>query len=310
MKIIITGASGLVATELVLNLLSGDNKYELILVSRNPNKLAERYQKYSSSIKSVSLDELLIHDDESYDICIHTAFARSSSGEKIVESLEYTDKLCKWVRNIKIPKFINISSQSVYGNSYEPFIDENGPCAPGYMYALAKYSSELIIKNIFDDSSTKVVNIRLSSVCENARFIKIFVENTINHSPIKLVAPNQIVSFIDVRDVAEAIAKIITSPVFVAGNYNLGSGQNYSIYEIAQLVDEIGQRKFNLPKTEIIVDDNGTKTKVGMSIKKFSETYNWIPQYDISDMIRSLYNMLKYVNKGGYPQSFKLVYYL
>lgn len=310
MKVIITGASGLVATELAIRLLSIDDAVELTLVSRRPHELSDRYAQFSSRIKSLTLDELMHSESESYDICVHTAFARSSSGDKIVESLNYSIRLFKWAKNQGIPRFVNISSQSVYGNSYEPYIDEYAPCAPDYMYALAKYSSELLARNIFDKSDTDLVNIRLSSVCENARFIKVFVSNVINHRPIKLVAPNQVVSFIDVRDVAEAITKVIYASTFISGDFNLGSGQVYSIKDVSLLVREIGQQKFNLPEIEIEIEDNGTTSQVGMSIKKFCTTYDWKPRLNIGDMITSLFNMLIDVNGGGYPASFKLVYNL
>lgn len=299
MNVIITGASGLVATELTLSLLSSGCPIELTLVSRNPYELANRYQQYASKIKVITIDDLIKSDLGVYDVCVHTAFARSSSGDKIVESLDYTNRLCKWVKDQGISKFVNLSSQSVYGNCYEPFIKEDAPCNPGYMYALAKYSSELLIKNIFEYSNTQLINIRLSSICENARFVKVFVSNAIHGRPLELVAPNQVVSFIDIRDVASAISKVILAPKFIPGDYNLGSGQIYNILNVAKLVNQIGTQKYNLPEIEINIDDNGTNTKIGMSIEKICSTYDWKPIYNISDMITSLFELLINVNGGG-----------
>ncbi len=308
MNIIITGASGLVATELTLTLLKSNKPLRLTLVSRAPQELLNRYSNSQSLIKYLTIEELINDNSESYDICIHTAFARSSSGDKIAESLDYTTRLCKWIKERKIPRFVNISSQSVYGNSYEPFVKEEAPCKPDYMYALAKYSSELIVKGLLEHSDTKIINIRLSSVCENARFLRIFVENVICHRPIELTAPNQVVSFIDVRDVALALSQLIFSSDNIPGDYNLGSGQNYTILEVSQLIDQIGSREFQLPKVDIIINDKGNNSRVGMSIDKFCTTYHWAPQYNIGDMIRSLYEMLINANGGGYPESFKLLY--
>lgn len=303
MKVLITGASGLVATELISLLLSADNSTELILVSRQPNLISDRFSAYRDRIASITFEQLINGNTATPDICIHTAFARSSSGDQVVESLDYTFRLCTWVREKQVKRFVNISSQSVYGNSYQPLADESTPCAPSYMYALAKYSAEKICQSIFTDSNTALLNIRLSSVCENARFLKVFVENALTGRPIVLTAPNQIVSFIDVRDVAEAIQQIIFSPVFTPGDYNLGSGQIYSIKDVSLLVKEIGEQNFGMSNIDIQVNDNGADSRVGMNIAKFTKAYNWHPRYDIVAMISSLYKMLTNINGGGVSNS-------
>lgn len=299
MNVIITGASGLVATELILNLLNFSSPTRLTLVSRNPKDLIKRYSDYTTKVECITLDELIEKNCEQYDTCIHTAFARSSEGEKIAESLEYTERLCKWAANKGIKRFINISSQSVYGNSYEPYINEYAKCAPSYMYALGKYSSELLAKNIFYGTVTRLVNIRLSSVCENARFLKVFVENAIKGYPIEVVAPNQMVSFIDVRDVANALINVIFYPSSISGDFNLGSGKAYSIIDVSQIVKRIGEMSYNIPFVDINVMDNGASAKIGMSIDKFCNTFRWTPKFDISRMIESLFEMLTNVNSGG-----------
>lgn len=307
MKILITGASGLVATELCVYLLEHTD-YQLTLISRQPEALYKRYRIYGDRISCLTLSELIeYYPSAEYDTMVHTAFARSVSGQSIADSLSYLSDLCRWVKSVKVGRFINISSQSVYGNDYTPGIDENGKCAPDYLYALGKYSSELISEAWLSESDTLLFQIRLASVCENARFVKVFVENILKGLPIKLVAPRQIVSFIDVRDVATALYAIIQHPQPQAGYYNLGIGNWYPISEIAEKVVEIGRGEFGIKSSEIIIENNENSKMVGMSNDKFCERFHWTPQYTIEDMIRSIFNMLININ-GGYPVAFKLVY--
>ena len=98
MKVLITGASGLVATELISLLLSADNSTELILVSRRPDLISDRFLAYRDRITSITFEQLINGNTVTPDICIHTAFARSSSGDQLVESLDYTVRLCTWIR--------------------------------------------------------------------------------------------------------------------------------------------------------------------------------------------------------------------
>lgn len=297
--IIISGASGLVATELALCLLR-ETPHQLILLTRNKATLTERYRGYEERVSLLSMDELA--DVRSIDsencVCVHTAFARSPEGWAISESVDYTRKLAEICRDLQISKFINISSQSVYGNDYIPGVSEQAKCNPSYLYALGKYSTEVICSLVFKQVATRLYNIRLSSVCENARFMKVFVDNAINGRAINIIAPYQTVSFIDVRDVASALIAVVSADA-EDGIYNLGSGKWYTIGEVAQSVAAVGQKYYNVGPVDIVINDNGNSTKLGMDIEKFSRTFHWRPEYQLEDMVKSLYKMLINANRGG-----------
>lgn len=305
-KIVITGASGLIATELTMLLLQ-QTDYELILISRSVKDLEKRYHKWENRIRYCTLDSIL-HEIPDYDAVIHTAFARSSSAQAIAESLYYLTKLCKWVKGGEVKKFINISSQSVYGNDYPFGIDEGGKCTPDYPYALGKYASELIADASFSSSQIELFNLRLSSVCENARFVRVFVDNVLKGSPIRIVAPEQKVSFIDVRDVADALYCILKVDGITGGTFNLGTGERYSILEVAQRVNRIGVECYHLSSQQILIEDNGCRASVGMNVSLFQETFKWKAKYSLDLMIKSIFEMLTDVNGGGYPIAFKIVY--
>lgn len=311
MTILISGASGLVATELILRLLKVSS-YRIVLLTRDVKPLRKRYEKYNDRITVVTLDELaglaINRLLDPIDACVHTAFARLSEGHAIVQSLGYTQTLAGICKDLNVGKFINISSQSVYGNDYCPGITENGECNPSYMYALGKYSSELTCSQILSESVTRLFNIRLSSVCENARFVKVFVDNALNGREIVVTASRQTVSFIDVRDVASALERIILSDSAEPGIYNLGSGDWYDISTVAHTVKSVGINNYFIKDISIITKDNDANPSIGMCIDKFKSTFDWRPTYRLEDMIDSIYQMLTDVNGGGYPISFRIVY--
>jgi nucleoside-diphosphate-sugar epimerase len=185
---------------------------------------------------------------------------------------------------------------------------ENTVCAPDYMYAVAKFSAELIVKAYLQNTDIKWTNIRLSSVVENARFMRIFVQNAIDGIDINVSAPNQMVSFIDVRDVASGLGFLIESDKPLMPEYNLGSGKSYSIMDVANMVIKTGEY-YGCNTTVNITGDND-KSKIGMDNVLFCNEFNWHPQYSMMDSIKSLFEMLTNVNGGGYPQAFKIVYQL
>ena len=299
-NIIITGASGLVATQLTLDLLNNTNHF-LYLVSTNPTALKDRYAGFSKRIKCCTLDSFCDYakaSGERFDACVNAGFARSSFGRPLVDSLEFTYRLVTLIKELGVGKFINISSQSVYGKETEPLWTEQTPLDPDYMYALGKYNTELITRIVLSDSNVKWTNIRLSSVCENARFMNVFVKNALSGSPIHLTAGNQICSFIDVRDVSTALIKVIESDsIHFAEAYNLGTAEMFSIREIAEKVKQIGDTMYG---TSVVITEeaNDNHIKIGMDNSLFKKTFNWEPSYSMDDMIISLFEMETNVNGG------------
>lgn len=306
-NIIITGASGLVATQLTLDLLNNTNHF-LYLVSTNPTALKDRYAGFSKRIKCCTLDSFCDYakaSGERFDACVNAGFARSSLGRPLVDSLEFTYRLVTLIKELGVGKFINISSQSVYGKEAEPLWTEQTPLDPDYMYALGKYNTELITRIVLSDSNVKWTNIRLSSVCENARFMNVFVKNALSGSPIHLTAGNQICSFIDVRDVSSALIKVIESDInHFAEAYNLGTAEMFTIREIAEKVKQIGDTMYD---TSVVITEeaNENHIKIGMDNSLFKNTFKWKPSYSMDDMIISLFEMKINVNGGGFRKRLK-----
>ena len=292
-NIIITGASGLVATQLTLDLLNNTQHY-LYLVSTNSTALKDRYAGFTKRIKCCTLDSFSDYakaSGERFDACINAGFARSSLARPLVDSLEFTYKLVTLIKELGVDKFINISSQSVYGKETEPLWTEQTPLDPDYMYALGKYNTELITRIVLTDSNVKWTNIRLSSVCENARFMNVFVKNALSGSPIHLTAGNQVCSFIDVRDVSSALIKVIESDInHFAEAYNLGTAEMFSIREIAEKVKRISDMMYD---TSVVITEeaNENNITIGMDNTLFKKTFNWEPSYSMDDMIISLFEM-------------------
>lgn len=303
-RIIITGASGLVATELTVQLLTETDSC-LYLLSTQPEKIKERYVQNSDRVLCFTLSSFAQYveqnrDKESFDVCIHTAFSRSANGNLIAESLNYQQKLLSILKTTDLKVFANISSQSVYGKMSEPLWTESTPVEPDYLYAMGKYSSEIITKLMLEGTDIKWTNIRLCSVCENARFIKVFVQNAIEGKPIHLTAPYQQCSFIEVRDVAEALEKFVAyvDCIDLMEVYNLGANLVNTIGDIALRVKNIGEAKYGLSSVVITESDSDNHIRIGIDASLFMQTFNWKPQRDMNDMIIAMFEMLTNVNRG------------
>lgn len=305
-KIIITGASGLVATELTMLLLErGD--VNLCLLSRNPESLEKRYAE-RPNVECFTLEcfrEFSRSREETYDCLVHTAFSRSSDGRLISQSLAYTQEVLDLARLLNVKAFVNVSSQSVYGQETPPLWKEDTLLAPNYLYALGKVAEEMLVEAVLRDTGITFTSLRLASVCENARFLNVFVKNALEGLPIKVLGGNQVCSFIDVRDVATALVRVIEKAATMRLDkvYNLGTNQTYTIWELAKQVQKVAEGRYGLD-AKVEREERDIQMNVGMDSGKFMRVFSWRPEKSEEDMIISLFEYLMDVKNGGVKKSF------
>lgn len=297
--IIITGASGLVATELIAALLSQSDAH-LYLLSTHVANISQRYKDYKDRVKCFTLQsfvEFVKGFDVKYNYCIHTAFARSSNGKSIVESINYQRELITLLKKQNVGVFINISSQSVYGKSSKPLWTEDTPLDPDYLYAMGKYFSEVITQQMLEETDIKWTNIRLCSICENARFIRVFVQNVLDGNPILLTAPNQQCSFISIQDVVRGLIAFMTraESMTLDSVYNLSANYVHTIREIAYIVKDIAEMKYGLKQVLIKEEVSENHIRIGMDASLFMKEFGWAPLLKMEDMISEIFIILKKV---------------
>ena len=295
-NIIITGASGLVATELASALLNQADVH-LYLLSTHIDNIVERYKKYKDRVHCFTLQtftEFANASNIKYNFCIHTAFSRTSNGNSIVASINYQRDLIELLVKLNVSVFVNISSQSVYGKSSEPLWTEKTPLDPDYLYAMGKYFSEVLTQQMLEKSSIKWTNIRLCSVCENARFIRVFVQNAIDGNPIILTAPDQQCSFIGIQDVVKGLIAFIMQAENTALDsvYNLGANLVHTIGEIAHIVKEIAEKKYGLKEVAIVEQASDNHIRIGMDATHYMKTFGWTPLQKMEDMIIDMFKSL------------------
>lgn len=304
-KILLTGAGGFLGRQLLWHLKESDN-YFVYAVTSNVEKLSRVVS--ASNIEIVEINTEVNWNE--IDIVIHGAFARTGKSHDLITSLEYSNNIFQAAISNKVPAIINISSQSVYGNNENIPWTENEDMMPNDMYGLAKASSEILLKGLSKNSSTVITNIRLSSIMINARFVNVFVQNAIDGNPINIVGGTQRVSFMDIRDAVDGIIALLdisTSKWEMA--YNLGTGKQNSILEIAEIVKEVA-KSYSDKEVVINIDKKDISLNPCMDVSKFTNLTSWTAQYDINEMVRAQFEYLTDVNRGGvksiynYPMTF------
>lgn len=290
MKILITGSSGYFAWELIRQLRMVG--HEVHAVSSDVSRAKRILQL--ENINYISNDELLggFFDQRNIDIIIHGAFCRKSDGKLLLQSLQYSRDIFRIAVESKIKRIINLSSQSVYGNSYGDLKDETNETDPGYLYALAKGASEILLDGMADSGKgiTYYTNLRLASLMGPSytvpkNVLYKFIISALEENVIKVIGGEQKFSFLDVRDAAAAIVKLTEYQVMNLKNcYNLGPRKQVGILKMAGIVRKIASLYTGkLAGIELVSENIPLNT--GMNSSLLYSDLDWEPQYSFEDTV-------------------------
>jgi len=211
----------------------------------------------------------------------------------LVDSLNFTREIFEAAQRGGVLAIINISSRNVYGSKYKPLWKETTPICPDNIYAMAKYSSELLLKSIANKKqSVNFTNIRLSSLLANTldmRIVNKFVKDAIDNQIIKITGGKQIFSYLDIRDAASGIISLLSvDPEGWNEVYNLGSDKRYDILEISKIISDVA--KDYMGKNVIIeLEEKDIVLDIGMDSSLFYKETGWMPKYSMRDTVVSLF---------------------
>ncbi len=289
MNILITGANGLLGTELISQMIN-KNSFNLYAITSKKQLLLD---KFENKFKIFSLEEF--YDNKvpfkKIDIVIHCAFARAEKGAKeIAKSMLFTTELFNDLSKLKYISIINISSQEVYGNS--PCIwTETDDVHPNTNYGLAKYFSELYLYNKFYNSESSFTSMRLAGLVGNGadyRSVTKLINQAIDKKEIKIISSIVLLSQIDTRDATAGIIALLNIPAKKWKNiYNLGYIKSYTLEEIAETIKKVGI-DYGI---DVNIQREPSRTKIIAELDStlFYNDTNWSPKYNIEATIRDIF---------------------
>lgn len=289
---LITGASGILGTEIIKQLLENDCEYNLFLLSTSKDRLKKLYENYKN-VFCYGWGELDALNNQNLDVAVHCAFARNENGEELTHSLELTECLMKYLtkRDKAVPT-INISSRSVYGQNPTTPWCETTQVSPNSLYAMAKVSQEMIVKEYSEANKSHYIIIRLAGLVGpgmEQRIVNKLVVQALEKGELNVIGGAQQFAMLHVKDAAAGIIKVLdTDSAKWKSVYNLGQVKNHSLLEIAKLVADIGNREFNL-NIKLHHEDKEVTLLDQMDSTLFYSQFDWKPKLDLAQIITALF---------------------
>lgn len=239
MRVAITGASGLIGTELMRSMAGTD--LIPIGLSRKENKGAQ-FVKCDYSRKS------LTSVFSTADAVVQLAAVRGGEGKsykEYQENEELMETVLYAMQDTGIERLIYMSSISVYSDTMLIPWNERHALNPTTLYGISKLKGEYLC-NLFEKRGIRPCIFRCAHVLgleEKGYMLSKFLNGAYNGEELtvkgKSIAKRE---FIYIKDVCDAIIWALQNDN-VQGTYNLGSGVGYTNLEIAQYINTVFENK-------------------------------------------------------------------
>jgi dTDP-glucose 4,6-dehydratase len=305
MNILVTGGAGFIGSNFLRLMFKGE--FQGINRVRVLDKLT-----YAGVSKS--LDTLTGHNNFEFirgDICDQSVVdlalkgmdlvvnfaAESHVDRSIVGSIDFIQTNVIGVqvllegikRNNLDARFLQISTDEVYGTIDHGSWDENCSLLPNSPYSASKASGEMIARSYFRTYGLNIVTTRCSNNYGTHHFpeklIPLFITNLIEGRKLPLYGNGKNVrDWLHVEDHCRAI--FLVAKYGLAGEvYNVGGGEELSNIEITnRILNEMG---FNDSMIQFVPDRLGHDQRYSVNWNKIKNELNYAPQVDFTSGLKN-----------------------
>ena len=301
-KILVTGATGQIGSFLIERLIK--ENVEVFAVGRNKKELREILPIVESQkIKFLECDitnEKNIKKNSKFlngiDFFVHLSSgyrfdlvnSMTSDHHTIEQDLKGTIKILKELKNLEGVLFA--SSVSIYGKPEYLPIDENCSVNPNHFYGVGKFGAEKILQSFTLKNKIPLTILRIAAVVgerdRSNQIIPICVNRSLKNETIN-VNEESSRDYIHVLDLAKAhllALENINNLESFSEEYNVGTGQGYSVKEIIRMVKEITGKDFLVLESP---RRGGDPPILVANSEKIKKELSWYPKYSIKDIIKS-----------------------
>ncbi len=309
-NVLICGGSGFIGSNFIRYFY---NKYpaykifnlDLLTYAGNPENLLDieaqeeklqSFQKRYQFIRGDICDGMLISNIfEKYDFNVVINFAAESHVDRsfvnvfdfVRTNIEGVRSLIEVARKYGVPRFVQISTDEIYGSVPEGFSTEEAPFRPSNPYAASKAAADLLIQSYIRTHRVPALIIRSSNNYGPFQYpeklIPLAISNIIEGKKVPIHGSGEHRrSWIHVDDFCSAIDLIVhRAPDY--GIYNV-SGEEKTNLEILEIIARRLKKSLEDHK-EHTKDRPGADLRYAPDSSKLKSELGWLPKHDIENSI-------------------------
>ncbi len=331
--VLVTGGMGFIGSNFVRYIMQTHPDYKIINLDKltyagNPDNLRDIENDPNYSF--VKGD---ICDREVVEKCMVKAdYVVNFAAETHVDrSIYYTDEfvrtdvygtfiLLEAMRQYPVKRFVQISTDEVYGDCGDTPSTEDSPLNPKSPYAASKTGADRLTYSYWSTYDLPVIITR----CTNnygpyqypEKLIPLFVTNAIENIPVPIYGSGRNSrDWIYVLDHCKAIDMVLHSVGHDGEIFNIGANKELSVLEITEIIFETLGKNNDL--INHVKDRLGHVPRHAVNTDKIQRIFGWKPEYDFKSAITDSINWyvenkewwmkIKYQDKD-YQSFYKLNY--
>lgn len=295
MKILITGGAGFMGSNMVHYLLRNSPEVQIVNLDKltyagNVENLRDvendsRYRFVKGDIADAEAVDAVMREkpDAVLNYAAETHVDRSimEPGAFVRTDVIGTYTLLEAVRKYGIPKFIQISTDEVYGSLEEDEADERTAFDPSSPYAASKAGADHLVHAYFRTYGVPTI---VTHACNYygpnqypEKIIPLFITNLLEGKKIPLYGTGQNVrEWIYTEDHCAAISLLLQKGE-IGGKYNIGTGERMTNNELTQRILE-GMSK-DKSMIEYVKDRPGHDLRYALNAGRLRDL-GWAPRVD------------------------------
>lgn len=295
---LVTGGAGFIGSNLVDELLRQD--YQVVVIDNESSKSRTEYywnkntRNYNFDLSCKDNLERLTNICKEVDYVFHMAadvsipYCIEHPDESYTNNVNGLLYVLEASRKANVERLVFSSTSAIYGLTEKVCIETDNP-NPLNPYSHSKYAGEQLIKMYYDLYGFRGVSLRYfnaygerqPSTGQYAPVIGIFQTQHQNGQALTIVGDgNQTRDFIHVSDIVNANILAATTDVEIYGQvYNVGTGKNFSIKKIANMISD---KQTHIPPRA------GEAIMSLANNFKIKSTYGWQPKVELSEWMKKV----------------------
>ena len=303
LRILVTGATGWLGRHLIHALLERESVDRVYGMVRSMDRALAIWPEPDERLQLWAMGDLDLADARfaDVDMVYHLAAERDmKNGAGHASSMTLTRQLVQAAAQVHLPRFVYLSSQSVYGVSRPPPWPESLSPDPANTYAMDKCAGEQLVSLLSHVSrasrSTSIRLARLYGAADGLRWSELphkFAREAAQGAVLQISGGGQLFDLLHIRDAVLALTALLDVPqVGWAPVYNVGGGDPVSIIRLAEEAVAAARRAGCAGAAVDVQPSETPPMRFGMDCALFQSHSGWQPAITLSAAMDGLMECL------------------